>query len=314
MEGMEAEFQDLAVLVVSWNQAERLARCLEGVLQFLPGARVIVVDNGSSMPLSAPGATVLRSPVNLGYAGGNNLGWEKAKQSSYVLLLNNDTRLPSAEPIRTLRAFLEARPACAAAQASLQLPDGTMDACGELLSRPFGVLYHRAYRQKAGKEALEARTVFAGKGACLLLRSEAVEAVGGVLFRPEFFCYYEDIDLCHRLWLAGREVWYVPTEPVLHEERATARGLPERTVWKHYLSNMLSSAFDLWSWRLWLTLGAGFLLAVIAGAAVKGVLPLPRRSRVRFTRKARERDFLPRVMICPAPAYYVGLLKRLIAR
>ena len=311
---MDEAFRNLAVLIVSWNQAERLAQCLESVLRFLPGARVIVVDNGSDVPVSAPGVTVLRSPVNLGYAGGNNLGWVRARESEYVLLLNNDTRLPSAEPIRTLRAFLESHPACAAAQASLQLPDGTMDACGELLTRPFGVLYHRGYRQAPGAEASEGRPVFAGKGACLLLRSEAVEEVGGVLFRPEFFCYYEDIDLCHRLWLAGREVWYVPTEPVLHEERSTARRLPARQVWRHYLSNMLTSAFDLWGWRAWLTLGVGFLGAVVAGAVVKGVVPRPKRSRVRFARRAREGEFLPRVTVCPAPSYYWKVFKGLIAR
>lgn len=303
-------FADLSVLIVSWNQAERLAACLEAVLRFLPGAQVVAVDNGSEPPLRFPaGVSAVRIRENLGYAGGNQAGFVRCTRP-FVLLLNNDALLPSAAPVQTLLAFLKEHACVAAAQAALRLPDGSLDACGECFT-PAGVLFHRGYRQPVGRWLDAPAPVLAGKGACLLVRRQAVEQAGG-LFRPDFFCYYEDIDLGHRLWLAGYEVWFVPTEPVLHDERATSRTLSDRFVWRHYLSNMLSSALDLWGWRAWVRMGPGFLCACLIGACAKGVLPRIRRKHLPFRRAAAERDFLPRVTVRVPWRYYFGLGRRVL--
>lgn len=283
----------VSVLIVSWGRGERLAQCLRAVRGALPAAEVLVLDNGSAPPLvPEAGCRWLRAAENLGYAAGNNRLFACATRP-FILLLNNDAILPSAEPVRTLLAFLEAHPRVAAAQASLRLPDGTMDACGENLT-PFGLLHHRGYRCPPGAVARQPAPVLAGKGACLLLRREAIAAAGG-LFRPDFFCYYEDIDLGHRLWLAGFEVWYVPTEPVLHDEGSTARLLGARRIWRAYLSNMLASACTLWGPGLWLRRGLPFLCAIAFACVAKGVLPKRRARPAPFARCVREADFLARV-------------------
>lgn len=301
-------FRGLSVLIVSWNRQETLDRCLAAVQKGLPGAQTVVVDNGSTPALALPDTVLrLRSEANLGFAGGCNLAFPRCTGDK-LLLLNNDALLPSAEPVEQLLRFLDNHPACAAAQAKLVLPDGTLDACGEYMT-PFGVLYHHGYRQPDSEAAAQARPVFAGKGACLLLRRSAVLDAGG-LFREGFFCYYEDVDLCHRLWLAGHEVWFVPTAPVLHDEGSSARRLPSRLVWKHYLSNMLASACDLWGWRAWLTRGPWFLLLVFACALRRGVLPLPRRAPMPFVRRRAEREVLARVTARPPLRYYLTLARR----
>ncbi len=284
----------VSVLVVSWNEATRLERCLSAVRRFLPDAQVVVVDNGSEPPLAVDADEVVRSEVNLGYAGGNNLGLE-ACRGEYVLLLNNDAYLSSAEPVERLVTFMEAHPQVGAAQARLVLPDGSSDACGELLNG-IGLLHHCGYK-KVGWEVPQCPyPVFAGKGACLLVRRSAIERAGG-LFKGSYFCYYEDIDFCHRLWLAGYEVWFVPTEPVLHEEKATSRMLPRRKVWRQYLTNMLSSAVELWGWRFWLTRGVPFLCAILAGGTLKGVVPRVRCERLPFQRVRSEKEILAHVTV-----------------
>lgn len=301
---------NLSILIVSWNQAERLAACLGAVRLFLPEAQVVVVDNGSSPPLSPADNSIeyVRSECNLGYAGGNNLGFARCT-GDFVLLLNNDTLLPSAQPIMALLRFLHAHPRVAAAQAKLILPDGTLDTCGEFLT-PAGMLYHHGYRLPDGPHAAVPYPVFAAKGACLLLRRAAVASVGGVLFRPEFFCYYEDIDLCHRLWLAGHEVWFVPTQPIPHDEGSSARLHPTRDVWRRYLSNMLTSAHDLWGFRAWLTMGPAFLLFILAGAILKRVCPYPSHSRISFPRHRSERDLLRRITVRVPLRYYWAIAHR----
>lgn len=302
-------FSDLSVLIVAWNQHDLTARCLDAVHRFLPGAEITVVDNASDPPM--PQATV-RSEANLGYAGGNNLGLARCTRP-FILLLNTDAFLQSGAPIRTLLDFLRERPSVAAAQATLQLADGTLDACGESFT-PFGTLWHRFYRQAPSPAAETAAPVLAGKGACLLLRRAALADVGGLLFRPDFFCYYEDIDLCHRLWLAGYEVWFVPTEPVLHFEKSSSKALSSRRVWKQYLSNMLSSACTLWGPYLRFRLGPGFLAALLLASLLKGVLPRCSRTPLPFIRRRSERDLLRRTCAHPGIGFYIAALKRLCTK
>lgn len=304
----------LSVLIVSWNQGERLATCLGAVRRFLPEAQTVVVDNGSfpSLPRVEGVSVWVRSECNLGYAGGSNLGFSRC-EGEFVLLLNNDAVLPSARPVEALLRFMRVHPRVAAAQAKLVLPDGTLDACGEFLT-PAGVLYHHGYRLPDGPHAARPFPVFAGKGACLLLRRLAVGGVGNVLFRQGFFCYYEDIDFCHRLWLAGYEVWFVPDEPVFHDEGTSARLHASRDVWRHYLSNMLASALDLWGIRAWLTMGPGFLFFLLAGAACKGVWFRPSMSRIAFRRVRSERDLLRRVTVRVPLRYYWAMVRRRFGR
>ena len=175
----------LSVLMVAWGRQDLLDASLGAVRRFLPGAQAVVVDNGSEPPLRLPaGVEAVRAPRNLGFAGGNNLGLARCT-GDYVLLLNTDAVLPSAEPAETLLAFLEAHPGVAVAQAKLRLPDGTLDACGEGLT-PLGLLYHHGYRRPDGPHAARPRPVFAAKAACALVRRAAIADAGGAVPSPLF--------------------------------------------------------------------------------------------------------------------------------
>lgn len=58
------------------------------------------------------------------------------------------------------------------------------------------------------------RVVFSAKGACMLIPKHAFEEVGG--FDEDFFIFFEETDLCHRLWLAGYKVLYQPDSYIYH--------------------------------------------------------------------------------------------------
>lgn len=250
----------LSVLIVSHGAPATLRPCLEAVKRFLPEAQLLLLDNGSTPPL--PEATH-RSDTNLGFAGGNNLLAQHAT-GDYWLLLNNDALLPSAQPVEALLAFLETHPQAAAAQATLVLPDNTFDACGENFTL-WGRLHHRLYRTPYAPARIPHPVrVDAGKGACLLLRRSAIDRLP-YLFDPRFFCYYEDIDLCYRLHRLGYETWFIPTEPVRHDERTTSRTLPQAFVWHTYLTNIFRSARTNWPWHRWLTHGPGLLAFLALG-------------------------------------------------
>src|SRR5262249_20194965 len=73
------------------------------------------------------------------------------------------------------------------------------------------------------------------------------EKVGGFLFDDTFKSYYEESDFCHRVWLAGYEVHFVPSPPIEHLQGANLQGatggrlLKEATVQHYYVRNMMFS-------------------------------------------------------------------------
>jgi len=94
-----SEWPEVAIIVLNWNNYEDTAECLESLETVnYPNYRVIVVDNGSTddsgirLQNEFGWCDFVFNEENLGFAGGNNEGIEKALEYSndYVLLLNND--------------------------------------------------------------------------------------------------------------------------------------------------------------------------------------------------------------------------------
>lgn len=74
------------------------------------------------------------------------------------------------------------------------------------------------YLFAAGDEAFAADWV---AGMFMLFRTEDFRAVGG--FDEGFFLYYEDVDICARLWKSGRSVLACPKASVIHDARRSSR-------------------------------------------------------------------------------------------
>jgi GT2 family glycosyltransferase len=66
-------------------------------------------------------------------------------------------------------------------------------------------------------------------------------------FDEHFFLYYEDVDICARIWLSGRRVMLHPGVSVIHDPRRTSRRNLRYMRW--HLSSMLRY-FAKYAWRL----------------------------------------------------------------
>jgi GT2 family glycosyltransferase len=187
------------------------------------GFEVIVVDDASSDETDARlcevvGIRHVRLDRNVGFLGATNAGIDIAR-GRYVVLLNNDTRV---EPgwLDALVEAVESSPEVGVVGAKLIYPDGRLQEAG-------GIIYSDASGHNYGRDQDPAdpaynfvREVDYCSGACLLVRRELLQAVGGLdtRFTP---AYYEDTDLCFAARRLGYRVLYQPSAVVVHVEGAS---------------------------------------------------------------------------------------------
>lgn len=268
----------VSVLIVNYNGEKLLPACVSSVLGAVGNfAEVVVVDNGSrdkSIEIlnRFSGIRVVRNNENLGFAGGNNSGLA-ACSGDYILLLNNDTIVPP-DFLQVLCRYLDENQTVGAVQGKMVLPAyaNTLDTCGSFLTA-WGLPYHYGIYKEDRAEYQRNYPIFSGKGACLMFRRQLLPRVGGFLFDEDFFCYYEEADFCHRIWLAGYEVHFVASPPIQHLMGATAGGAQSAFVLRHYLRNMAFSLSSNLSFASRLRILPRFY-AILAAVALASALTL----------------------------------------
>jgi GT2 family glycosyltransferase len=222
----------VSVIIPTYNDAVVTWAAVESVVATdgVDGITVecIVWDNGSipriaavldALPLRFPGVTVVHSPINHGFALGNNLALEHAT-GELVVFLNNDTTVPSEWLVPIVAAMAD--PAVLGAQALLVYPSGAVQSAGVVFPStgglPYGFLQGFPVEDARGIEQLEFAAL---TGAALAIRTEDVIALRG--FDPVFKNGMEDVDLCHRLHeLRQGTLRVLPQQPVVHYESRTA--------------------------------------------------------------------------------------------
>lgn len=205
-------------IVLCYNGQTFLDTCLGSLLAQEPAPEVILVDNGStdgSVEYAAahfPSVRIIANGQNLGFAEGNNAGL-RAARGEFLFVVNTDTETaPGA--LRTLVETAQGDPAAgAAAPCMLQFyARDRIDAAGLTVDRAgIGWNRHRGQRDRGEITPYEVFGVSAGAA---LYRKAMLDQVG--FFDPNFFAYYEDVDLAWRARLAGWKSLYVPRAVVYH--------------------------------------------------------------------------------------------------
>ncbi|WP_232066309.1 glycosyltransferase family 2 protein [Hymenobacter sp. BT18] len=231
---------DVAVVILNWNGQHWLEQFLPDVLAHADGARIVVADNASSDTSVAwlhqhfPSVQVLVHAQNLGFCEGYNHALRQLDFRYYVLL-NSDVQVTPGW-LRPLRELLESNATIAACQPKIR--SYHQPAEFEYAGAGGGYLDKFGYPFCRGRlfDTLEAdhgqyddsRPVAWATGACLLVRANAWQALGGL--EPEFFAHMEEIDLCWRLQNAGHSIWYCGQSTVYHVGGGTlAKSNPRKT-------------------------------------------------------------------------------------
>ena len=267
----------ISVLITAYKNADLVKRCVDSLRAAFGGAlpEIVIVDDTPGdedirkvvEDYRDHGVKFIVSPENRGFAGANNLGWSYCTKE-FVVLVNDDIMFHE-EPFTAMLEFMDSHPKTGIAQGTVLIRngqpgvDGSLNGCGAFMTG-FGTTVTPGWLKPADDPAAKsARRCFAACGAMFMIRRGVVESTGrDVPFYDFFHSYYEEVDLCHRAWLAGWEVWYVPTTPVDHAHGATfGKFCSREEVLKRFYRNIRFSFATCFGWRGRLTIRPLFELA-----------------------------------------------------
>lgn len=265
----EYPFPLISLILVYWNSAEYLSRCIKSIsLQSFENFEIIIVDNGSvdeglnDLAKKYPQLhlRIERLNSNIGFAAANNLGAQLA-HGKWLVLLNTDA-FPEPDWLQELVSASQFHPEMTSFS-SRQLQDSDsqiLDGAGDAY-HVSGFAWRIGLGYPADRYGLVPAEIFSPCAAAAMYLRETFLEIGG--FDEDFFSYFEDVDLGFRLQLRGYRCLYVPTAIVHHIGSATF-GVRSNFALYHTHRNMIWTYFRNMPFPLfWIYLPAHLLLNMI---------------------------------------------------
>lgn len=225
---------DLTVIIVSYNVADHLRKCLITVNKASQGidCEIYVVDNNSDDNSCAmvkeefPQYYLIKNQTNAGFSVANNQAIRLAR-GRYILLLNPDTIIEEEAFIKCIR-FMDSHNDAGALGVKMVNGDGeflpeskrALPSSGSAFFKSFGLSYlfpeskvlNRYYLPTIDIDETAKSEVIAG--AFMFIRSETLKKTG--LLDEDYFLYGEDIDLSYRILESGYFNYYFPEVKIIH--------------------------------------------------------------------------------------------------
>lgn len=233
--------KDISVIIVTWNSADEIVKCINSVIDASGdlNTELIIIDNNSSdnsfelvNNITFPKLNTVKNAENLGYTKAVNQGI-KLSQGKYVLLLNPDTVLEK-NSIKVMYDFLESNPTYGACAPLMKNPDGSIQYsvrnfptywrmfCEFSLlayifpnSKLFGS-WKAKYLDYSSEQDIEQPMA-----AAFMIRSELLAKTGNMDER--FRMFFNDVDLCKKVYDSGSKIRLLPSSVVTHEHGASIK-------------------------------------------------------------------------------------------
>jgi GT2 family glycosyltransferase len=237
------------IVLVNFHSDRYLLSCLKSIYAADTAGlllHVFVQDNGSQNGLQSvrarfPEIRITTNRTNLGFGKAINQAVGQGA-SPYILLLNPDTLL-SQNFFTDILPFIIENPRVGVVGPRILDKNGTIQGSARVFPTPGDAFFGRntlltrffpnncISRKKIltidadGISPFEADWV---SGACMLIRRQAFQKIGG--FDERFFLYWEDADLCRRMWIKNWKVYHFPEASILHSVGGSSSQKPLRSI------------------------------------------------------------------------------------
>lgn len=228
------KFPLVSIITVNYNQSEVTCQLLESLYKVTyPNLEVIVVDNnsydkGQVIKQRYPNIIFIPSPINYGFAAGNNMGI-MAANGEFVMFLNNDIEVRPDFLVPLINKFRE-NPKVGAVSPKIRFfhTPTTIQYAGYTPMHPITLRnFAYGYKEEDLGQHDEDRVTQSAHGAAMMVPMSLIRNLGMMAYI--FFLYYEEADYCARIKRAGYEMHYVHNSLVYHKESvSTGRWSPQK--------------------------------------------------------------------------------------
>lgn len=216
-------------IILNYMRSNDTIDCIDSLKKSLYSPlQLIAVDNASTddsaerIRATHPDIEILQSKINLGYAGGMNLGIRHAFKFSpeYLLIINSDTIADSHYVSNLVDALLQKPKAAIASGTIYYYPDTSKIwyAGGKIKYWRASGFTNRSFPHVNNTGSQDIQDVTFISGCAFLIRVSAIHAIG--LFDERFFMYLEDTEMCHRIISNGYKLCYIPNAIIFHKDEA----------------------------------------------------------------------------------------------
>jgi len=243
------EYPKVSLLILNWNGLEYTINCIKSLLKTdYPNFEIIVVDNcsdkdeGSMLKKEFKGKiTVVKNKINLGYAGGMNVGYAHSS-GEYIMFVNNDMEFEK-DWLKPLVIIFIKNSTIGGCQPKLRhlinresfdyavAAGGFIDMFGYPFAR--GRIFTHVERD-IGQYDQIIKISWCG---IFLVRRKVLEKTG--LFDPIFFNYGEDMDLCFRIYGQGYSIVNVPRSIGYHYGGGVLKKNLAKKMFFHHRNNLI---------------------------------------------------------------------------
>ena len=237
---------DISIIVINYNTFELTRECIESVARYTSDVsyEIILVDNASTerdpeeFKKLYPEITLVKSPSNVGFAKGNNVGLQYA-QGNTILLLNSDTIILD-NLIGALCGKLYEIPQVGVITCKLMYPDGNIQhQCGRFPSIALQLIELFRIQKLMPKKARE-QLLLGGFfdhnrpmypdwiwGTFFMFKKEVLKCFEKQQLPDTYFMYQEDLEWCYRIQQCHYKIFYDPSYYIIHHFREVLH----RNIW-----------------------------------------------------------------------------------
>lgn len=223
----------ISIIIVHYKVERELFACIDSIIKSKARVsyEIIVVDNDeekvieSKLKRKFPNVLYIKSPANIGFGSGNNLG-AKTARGKFLFFLNPDTKAFT-HTIDNLVSFLQKHSDTAIVAPLLLGQDGKPYQQGALELTPLRAIASLSFINKlfpnnpiSKKYLLKdwdyktTEEVDVVPGTSLLIRRDVFKKLGG--FDEKFFLFFEEFDLCRSVKKLGWKIYITPKARVAH--------------------------------------------------------------------------------------------------
>ncbi|GAI88318.1 unnamed protein product, partial [marine sediment metagenome] len=225
---MENFLPKVYIIILNWNGLQDTVECLESLKKITyQNCKILIIDNGSKIDEAkilkdkfGDFIETIRSDKNLGFAGGNNIGFDYAldNNADMILILNNDT-IVNPDFLEKMVSKMESNIGMVACKVlnyykrkEINAMWSAVHRCGSFKGKGYGMTDIGQYDDR--------EYVFGPSGCCALLSAkmlEDIKKIEGNYFDDDLFAYHEDIDLAFRAQMRNWKCVFVPDAIVYHK-------------------------------------------------------------------------------------------------